>query len=74
MRLDTSIYTEFDSRSILKIKMDKNIKQVVIFQNIHENFNRKVDSISARVPEYDFEGPRPQKPWKKQFVYMFFMI
>ena len=39
------------------IKYKKNI----IFQNLHENLNQKVDSISERVPEYDFEGPGPQK-------------
>ena len=32
------------------------------FQNLHENLNQKVDSISERVPEYDFEGPGPQNP------------
>ena len=33
-------------------------------QNLNENLNQKVDSISERVPKLDFEGPGPQNPWK----------
>ena len=36
----------------------------MIFQNLHENLNQKVDSISERVPKLDFEGPGPQNPRK----------
>ena len=59
--------------SILMVKMVKNIK-IMIFQYLHENLNQKVDSISERVPECDFEGPGPQNPRKIQNVATFSKI
>ena len=61
MIVDTSIYTEFDSGVYLDCK---NIQNIYNFQKVHENGDQKVDSISEKVPEYDFEGPGPQNPQK----------
>ena len=64
MILDTSIYTEFDSRVDFDGSNGQKYMKIITFQNLNENLNQKVDSISERVPKLDFDGPGPQNPRK----------
>ncbi len=64
MILDTSICTEFDFGVDFDGQNGQKYQKIMIFQYLHENLNQKVDSISERVPECDFEGPGPQNPQK----------
>ena len=46
--------------STLTVQNYQKYKHIMSFQYFHEHLKSKVDSISGKVPEHDFEGPEPQ--------------